>query len=41
MALVKCPECGQENVSITAESYPNCHAMLHRKLMVNVGSGMN
>lgn len=24
MALVKCPECGRENVSDTAESCPNC-----------------
>lgn len=24
MALIKCPECGRENVSSTAESCPNC-----------------
>ena len=24
MALIKCPECGKENVSDTAESCPNC-----------------
>ena len=24
MALVKCPECGRENVSDTAEACPNC-----------------
>lgn len=24
MALTKCPECGRENVSSTAESCPNC-----------------
>lgn len=24
MALIKCPECGRENVSDTAESCPNC-----------------
>lgn len=24
MALVKCPECGRENVSDTAEVCPNC-----------------
>lgn len=24
MALIKCPECGRENVSDSAESCPNC-----------------
>ena len=24
MALIKCPECGRENVSDTAEACPNC-----------------
>lgn len=24
MALIKCPECGRENVSDSAESFPNC-----------------
>lgn len=24
MALIKCPECGRDNVSNTAESCPNC-----------------
>ena len=24
MALVKCPECGRENVSDSAETCPNC-----------------
>lgn len=24
MSLIKCPECGKENVSDSAESCPNC-----------------